>query len=113
VLPAAAQFAPDLVLVSAGFDAHELDPLADCRLTTGSFAQMSMLVRDFAAWAGAPLGLVLEGGYNRGVLAECVCAVLPALAGEGRPAARSTDLEGHDAVLLDRALTQVGRYWQL
>jgi len=113
VLPAAAAFAPELVLVSAGFDAHEQDPLANCRLKTSSFAEMSMLVRDFAAATGIPLGVVLEGGYNRGVLAECVCVALPALAGEGQAAPAPAGLRGGDAALLERAMAQVGRYWPL
>ena len=78
-LPAAVAFKPDLVLVSAGFDAHRDDPLADCRLGTESFARMARQLRDFAAAAGVPLGLVLEGGYNIPVLAECVPAALAAL----------------------------------
>ena len=82
VLPAAVAFEPELVLVSAGFDAHEADPLADCLLQTSSFVEMSVRVRDLARGAGIPLGLVLEGGYHPRVLAECVCAILPALAGQ-------------------------------
>jgi len=81
VLPAAVAFEPELVLVSAGFDAHAQDPLADCCLQTASFVEMAVRVRDLVRGAGIPLGVVLEGGYNRQVLAECVCAVLPALAG--------------------------------
>jgi acetoin utilization deacetylase AcuC-like enzyme len=113
VLPAAAAFEPELVLVSAGFDAHIEDPLADCRLRTSSFAEMSMLVRDAAAAAGAPLGVVLEGGYNRGILAECVCAVLPALAGEGTPSGAGAREIAAEGSLLARALAQVGRHWPL
>src|ERR1019366_4998129 len=71
VLPAARAFEPDLVLVSAGFDAHAEDPLAECRLQTSSFVAMAARVRDLAGSAGIPLGVVLEGGYNRRVLAEC------------------------------------------
>jgi len=82
VLPAAAAFAPELVLVSAGFDAHEADPLADCLLSTRSFVRMASRVRELARGAGVPLGVVLEGGYHPQVLAECVCATLPALAGQ-------------------------------
>jgi acetoin utilization deacetylase AcuC-like enzyme len=81
VLPAAVEFEPELVLVSAGFDAHEADPLADCLLQTGSFVEMAVRVRELARGAGVPLGMVLEGGYEPRVLAECVCAILPALAG--------------------------------
>jgi acetoin utilization deacetylase AcuC-like enzyme len=110
VLPAAVAFAPELVLVSAGFDAHEADPLADCRLQTGSFVEMAVRVRDFADAAGAPLGVVLEGGYNREVLAECVCATLPALAGE-TPAALAPQPPAADGSLLAAAAARLRRHW--
>ncbi|HLM85355.1 MAG TPA: histone deacetylase [Solirubrobacteraceae bacterium] len=112
VLPAALAFGPELVLVSAGFDAHAEDPLADCALQTGSFVEMAMRVRDMARAAGIPLGVVLEGGYNQRVLAECVCATLPALAGEGQPRpAAEPDAQAAERVA--RAVAQVGRYWPL
>jgi acetoin utilization deacetylase AcuC-like enzyme len=108
VLPAAGAFAPDLVLVSAGFDAHRADPLAGCRLESESFAEMARHVRDFAARVGAPLGLVLEGGYEPAALAESVQATLAALIDE-RPA----DEAAPEALLTSRAAAQVGRYWPL
>jgi acetoin utilization deacetylase AcuC-like enzyme len=83
VLPVATSFAPDLVLISAGFDAHRADPLADCQLETSSFAQMACRVRDFARAAGAPVGAVLEGGYEPAALAASVAATLAALGGAG------------------------------
>jgi acetoin utilization deacetylase AcuC-like enzyme len=86
VAPAALAFDPDLLLVSAGFDAHREDPLAGCRLETESFARMARRVRAIAERAGAPLGAVLEGGYHPPSLAESVAATLAALAGEGEPA---------------------------
>jgi acetoin utilization deacetylase AcuC-like enzyme len=70
--PAVRDFAPDLVLVSAGFDAHEQDPLADMSVTEGGF-------RDLAArCAGlAPrLAVVLEGGYNLETLPRLVDAAV-------------------------------------
>ena len=76
-----ARFAPELVLISAGFDAHAADPLAGCNLQTSSFVKMAELVRELAQGCGAPLGVVLEGGYDAAVLADCVCATLPAFAG--------------------------------
>jgi acetoin utilization deacetylase AcuC-like enzyme len=103
VLPAAVAFEPELVLVSAGFDAHAQDPLAECRLQTGSFVEMAARVRGLADAAGIPLGVVLEGGYNRDVLAECVCETLPALAGEthavigAQPPAQDGSLPAHAA----------------
>jgi acetoin utilization deacetylase AcuC-like enzyme len=83
VLPAARAYGPDLILVSAGFDAHRLDPLARCRLETSSFVHIAGRVRELAVELGVPLGVVLEGGYHAGVLADCVCAVLPVLSGAG------------------------------
>jgi acetoin utilization deacetylase AcuC-like enzyme len=113
ILPAARSFAPDLVLVSAGFDAHREDPLADCRLSSESFVQLAARTRDLARALGVPLGVVMEGGYNPEVLAECVCAILPVLAGEGRASAPAGgEPAGHEA-LMDRAVTHYGRYWPL
>ena len=79
VLPAARRFAPRLILVSAGFDAHRADPLASCVLEAEDFARMAGSVRGLADELGAPLGAVLEGGYDVDALAECVVATLPAL----------------------------------
>ena len=55
VLPVAQEFEPDLVLISAGFDAHRDDPLAGCRLDAASFAEMARHVRAFAEALGVPL----------------------------------------------------------
>jgi acetoin utilization deacetylase AcuC-like enzyme len=81
ILPAAAKFEPQLVLISAGFDAHRDDPLAECRLDTASYARMATMVRDAAGHWGAPVGTVLEGGYDLTALADSVVATMAALAG--------------------------------
>jgi acetoin utilization deacetylase AcuC-like enzyme len=81
ILPAAARFEPQLVLVSAGFDAHRDDPLAECRLDAGSFGRMAAIVRAAAVDWGAPVGAVLEGGYALDALAESVVATMAALGG--------------------------------
>ncbi len=111
VFPAARAFEPELVLVSAGFDAHAEDPLADCSLQTDSFAEIAVRVRDLAREARAPLGVVLEGGYNKGVLAECVGVTLPALAGAGSPQEIAT--EPAEDALCERAVRLLSRYWPL
>jgi acetoin utilization deacetylase AcuC-like enzyme len=79
LLPAARRFEPQLVLVSAGYDAHRADPLAQCQLEAFSYARMSEAVRAFAAEQDVPLGVVLEGGYNLDALAESVVATMAAL----------------------------------
>jgi acetoin utilization deacetylase AcuC-like enzyme len=108
IVPAASRFAPDLVLISAGFDAHRADPLGGCRLETSDFAQMACHVRDLAAACGAPVGAVLEGGYDPPALAACVLATMRALAGEG-----DTMSIAPDVVCTPRAASYVGRYWEL
>jgi len=70
---------PQLVLVSAGFDAHRADPLATCRLTEAGFAGMTASLRRACADVGAPIGVVLEGGYAVDALAASMAAVVPVL----------------------------------
>jgi acetoin utilization deacetylase AcuC-like enzyme len=108
VIPVAISFDPDLVLVSAGFDAHRADPLAGCRLEASSFAQMACQVRDMAAQVGAPLGAVLEGGYEPAALAESVAATLGALGGEGESISAAPE-----ALLTSRAAAGVSHHWAL
>jgi acetoin utilization deacetylase AcuC-like enzyme len=72
VEPAVRAFAPDLVLVSAGFDAHEEDPLASMRVTEDGFRE---LARRSAALAPR-FAAVLEGGYNLGTLPRLVASAL-------------------------------------
>ena len=80
VVPALRAFAPDLILVSAGFDAHADDPLAQMRLRTESFALMAERLRDAAAeLCRGRLVLVLEGGYNLKALGDSVVATIEAL----------------------------------
>jgi acetoin utilization deacetylase AcuC-like enzyme len=80
-LPLAEAFAPQLVLVSAGYDAHREDPLASCEVTESGFAAMARSVRRVGDALGAPVGCVLEGGYAVGALARSVAATLEALSG--------------------------------
>jgi acetoin utilization deacetylase AcuC-like enzyme len=107
VVPVGRAFAPDLVLVSAGFDAHRADPLANCELEESSFAQMASHVRALADELGAPVGAVLEGGYALDALAASVAATLTALTDGGEP--RSVERDA----LTARAIEQVRRYWEL
>ena len=85
-LPAARRYEPQLVLISAGFDAHRADPLASCELEAESFAQLALSVRALADELGAPVGALLEGGYDLDALAASAAAMLEALGGEPRAA---------------------------
>jgi acetoin utilization deacetylase AcuC-like enzyme len=79
IIPRVRQFTPDLVLISAGFDAHVNDPLAGCRVTEDGFVEMARLVKAIADEFQAPLGLVLEGGYDPAALAASVAATMEEL----------------------------------
>jgi acetoin utilization deacetylase AcuC-like enzyme len=104
IVPVGLEYRPDLVLISAGFDAHRADPIGGCRLEAESFGQMACLVRDL----GAPVGAVLEGGYDPSALAGSVMATLAALRGEGE-----ADSIAPDPLITARAAAHVGHYWTL
>lgn len=75
LLPIMTQFAPRLLLVSAGYDAHERDPLASLRVSSDGFAQLAeQLGRATLGGAGCPMALALEGGYELSALREAVQA---------------------------------------
>ena len=78
VVPAVERFEPELVLVSAGFDAHEADPLADMRVTVAGFRELARRCLSLAPRVAA----VLEGGYNLATLPRLVAAALEGFAPE-------------------------------
>ena len=81
-VPVLRQFSPDLILVSAGFDAHERDPLATMRATEGGFAAMTMALRNVAdEVCRGRLALVTEGGYDLKALGASLDAVIKTLSG--------------------------------
>ncbi len=89
VTPVVEAFAPDWVLVSAGFDAHRADPLADLSLSSGDFADLAGVV---AGYAPAPdrLIVLLEGGYDLDALRSSVSATMGRLVGAATPAEAPT-----------------------
>jgi acetoin utilization deacetylase AcuC-like enzyme len=88
-VPLARAYVPQLILVSAGFDAHVEDPLADGTVTDAGFAVMTAAVRDAGAELEVPVGGVLEGGYALRALGRSVAVTMgelaaPALSGAAR-----------------------------
>jgi histone deacetylase 6 len=108
LLPVAYEFAPDLVVLSAGFDAAAGDPLGGCRVSPAGYAHMVALLRPLA-----PLVVLLEGGYNLRATAESVEACVRVLAGERPPplprgaAPTAVGLAG-----IGQALAAQRRYWR-
>ena len=80
IVPRADAFKPDLVLISAGFDAHGRDPLSGLELTSSCYGDLTRLVKGIAErHAGGKLVSVLEGGYDLQVLRDAIEAHLRAL----------------------------------
>jgi acetoin utilization deacetylase AcuC-like enzyme len=108
VVPVARSFEPQLVLLSAGYDAHREDPLAGCALTEEGFREMAAAIVALAAELEAPVGAVLEGGYALGALARSVAATLEVLS---RPSGRGFDTSAPLVPLAAQARSRVSRWW--
>jgi acetoin utilization deacetylase AcuC-like enzyme len=103
--PVIEEFGPTWVLISAGFDAHRDDPLADLALSSGDFADLAATVAGYAPRPGRVVAH-LEGGYDLGALRSSVAATLRALAAVPEPAgAEHPTSGGPGAELVDRAAT--------
>jgi acetoin utilization deacetylase AcuC-like enzyme len=82
ILPQLTKFAPELIIISAGFDAHRRDPLANINLDAEDFGWVTRKLMDVAAsTAGGRVVSVLEGGYDLQGLKESVAAHVTALMG--------------------------------
>src|SRR6266566_629603 len=81
--PAAERFNPQLILVSAGFDAHWADPLGGMNLSTAAFAKlMGIIIEEAKFLCDGRLVLVQEGGYNIDAMASCVATCINLLLGD-------------------------------
>ncbi|XXX74024.1 histone deacetylase [Sorangium sp. So ce134] len=121
VLPVLDEYAPELILVSAGFDAHERDPLAAMKLSRWAYAAMGRrLAAMAAAKAGGRLAIFLEGGYDLAAIEGSLTAAL--LAASGReadepaggsvpPAAQRAPISTRHRADLDRARRVALRRW--
>lgn len=84
IVPVLEEYRPGLVLISAGYDAHQNDPLAGMKLDAGSYARMtSSLVGIAERHAAGKIALILEGGYDLSALEASLATSLQALAGRG------------------------------
>ncbi len=80
LLPVAREYAPELILVSAGFDTHRNDPLAGMGLSGGAYGRLTSILQELAGdCCPGRLAFTLEGGYDHTALSEGVAAVLSSL----------------------------------
>ena len=106
VVPLARMYSPQLLLISAGFDAHVDDPLADCRVTDDGYAAMARSLQGVARELEVPVGAVLEGGYALDALARSVAATMAVLGGvpEAEGGVGVADVSG-------QALERLAEFW--
>jgi acetoin utilization deacetylase AcuC-like enzyme len=84
IVPALRRFRPELIMLSAGYDAHWSDPLGTMVLSVSGFARLNQLMLELAdELCAGRLVMVLEGGYNLDALGACVVASLHQLLGRG------------------------------
>lgn len=72
IIPELTAYKPQLIIISAGFDAHKDDPLANMLLIEKDFAEMTKILKQFASSENIPIISALEGGYNLDALANSV-----------------------------------------
>ncbi len=111
VMPVVAQFEPDWMLISNGYDAHRLDPIGGMLLESWDFGAL-------ARWAAdqVPTGRVitmLEGGYDLGALTESSMATVEGLAGVVRETSWPTEVTGSAQRITDLAVRAQAAYWEL
>jgi acetoin utilization deacetylase AcuC-like enzyme len=116
VLPVLRQFEPDLVMISAGFDAHADDPLGGLRLTSDAFGAMTMALRGVAEeCCRGRVVAVTEGGYDLAALAECTNLVIETLeAGVAEPAWPSSGIPStRGRMAVEQVRPSLRPYWSL
>lgn len=115
VLPALRQFQADILLVSAGFDAHERDPLGGMRVTTGGFVAMTAALREEAdRGCGGRLVAITEGGYDLRALGDCLRSVVHVLAADACPPIvwpTSVTVSNRGQAAVTKVRAALGRYW--
>jgi len=111
VEPIGRAFDPQLVLVSAGFDAHRSDPLGGMGVTAAGFAELADVCLSVASGAArGRLVAVLEGGYDPGGIAEATAAVVGRMLGRPFSAPDAAPRPAFDA-LLDAYRATHARHW--
>jgi acetoin utilization deacetylase AcuC-like enzyme len=112
LLPIADEYKPELVLVSAGFDAHRDDPLASMQLEDDGYAMLCGAVKAIAdKHCNGKMVLTLEGGYDVEALARSVRACIEVLAGSAAPPLKGTAVRSDSA--LRNILTAQREHWRI
>ncbi|MCX9080899.1 MAG: histone deacetylase [Candidatus Methanoperedens sp.] len=113
LVPAAHEFRPDIVLISAGQDACIEDGLADMKMSVKGFSALASIVRSIANEScGGKLAAVLEGGYDRDLLARCVAEILDVFMGN-EAEKKMHEISPQVRMRLDEVKKIQQKYWHL
>jgi len=99
-------YKPGIILVSAGFDAHAMDPIASMRLSSECFGALALMIKEAADKVGAPVIYSLEGGYNLNALRDSVSQVIQVMKGVSVP-----KIEPVSSPELDKLVKEHSRLW--
>jgi acetoin utilization deacetylase AcuC-like enzyme len=131
VTPICQEYKPELILLSAGYDAHQMDPLGQQRISTSGYAMLSQRLADLSRTTGAKVVAFLEGGYNVKSLSESAVATMRVLNASSAEATADVHVSylvpgsaaGMDPITQDRYANEVdqrvadvrqhhSQYWQ-
>jgi acetoin utilization deacetylase AcuC-like enzyme len=112
LVPAALEFKPDMVIVSAGQDACTDDGLAQMRMSVEGFGVLASIVKSIADESGAKFAAVLEGGYDLRLLANSVASVLEVFMGR-EPARKKAFINPQIRKRLEEIKKVQREYWHL
>lgn len=109
VMPIAHEFDPDLVVISAGFDAADGDELGGCFVTPACYAHMTHMLMSLA---NGKLAVCLEGGYNLEAISNSAVAVAKTMMGEPPPKLKIPPINAEAARLIAKVQALQAPYWQ-
>ncbi|KAJ3487452.1 hypothetical protein NLI96_g3543 [Meripilus lineatus] len=109
VMPIAMEFAPELVIISAGFDAADGDDLGECHVSPEGYAHMTHML---SSLAGGRLVVALEGGYNLDAISASALAVAKVILGEIPPELPSMVASDIATETVWQVATEQSKYWK-
>ena len=111
--PVLREFRPEIIIVSAGFDAHADDPIGGMRLPSESFERFAARISTLAHEVGAaPPALVLEGGYNLEALSESVAATIIGVEDAAAPDTNSGIGQAPDTMPVEKTRKALAPFWE-
>ena len=113
-LPVLRQFAPELIVISAGFDAHADDPLGGMRLSSGQFVRLTEGIAAVAdASSDGRVVALVEGGYDLKALADCTRAVGLTLGGQTPDVPHADGDTARAATACAAVVPELRAHWKL